>query len=700
MCRMRLHLIRVAIVGVLAACSGSDAPTATSARAADPTAAADTAAETTSSESGDSINTAPPVSDRAPETEQPALLAGAASRSILPTVDNARQFVASAPGWPADPSTVDPGDPGVYVAAFDQGRVAVGNGADDAAWVHDDLRVSALALQAGDDQVILVSADVYMVFGADAAEMTARAREKLPLAWRGAEVLIAATHNHHGPDTAFSVNDAWYELFAVEVGDAIAEAVTRLGPAEVFVADGEHRFGVNDARDPVVLDTRLNVLRISRPDGDPVATVVQWASHPETTLGWAPTAASRLQLTCTERGWVDDECSAEGRYFTADYPGVLRERLQSSIGGEVLYFNGAIGNQIGPGLARVWKVDDTHPIGDGWTPPPGALPPAPCTDQFDPLLCRSFAKTEAIGTQLAIAVQGLIADAAPLSVDRLAVRSEPFFTRLTNIGFRLLLADGDLGWQSPELFVCGPKPFTEATCRSDEGATEEDPVLTPLTGSRIRVGDVLQARLTHVDLGDVGMLFMPGEIPPELVVGVPEDFDTNSTRYRRGDVNSLSTAYAFPGYFLSLVDEPVTFTVGLGGEELGYWVPLSDYRLRCEDAVLPEGTTCEALFESGYLPVVGAIDGTRCAALADDPAAIGRLPDDVGPALAAACRYGQAIGRELGEPEGHYEETNAAGWDLVDDTWSAAERLFGRSGSGRVNPANQGFSPDHPPVAG
>ena len=45
-------------------------------------------------------------------------------------------------------------------------------------------------------------------------------------------------------------------------------------------------------------------------------------------------------------------------------------------------------------------------------------------------------------------------------------------------------------------------------------------------------------------------------------------------------------------------------------------------------------------------------------------------------AVAAVCRYGQALGRELGEPEDHYEETNAAGWDLVGDTWTAAEQLF------------------------
>jgi phosphoenolpyruvate carboxylase len=37
---------------------------------------------------------------------------------------------------------------------------------------------------------------------------------------------------------------------------------------------------------------------------------------------------------------------------------------------------------------------------------------------------------------------------------------------------------------------------------------------------------------------------------------------------------------------------------------------------------------------------------------------------------------GKALGRELGEPDGHYEETNAAGWDMVEDLWEAAKRML------------------------
>jgi hypothetical protein len=115
--------------------------------------------------------------------------------------------------------------------------------------------------------------------------------------------------------------------------------------------------------------------------------------------------------------------------------------------------------------------------------------------------------------------------------------------------------------------------------------------------------------------------------------------------------------------------------VGLGGDQTGYYVPVADYRLRCLDLVLPSGKTCADLAGRGVIEDPEWIGGATCQTITDDPAALTALGDDAD-AVAATCRYGQALGRELGEPDGHYEETNAAGWDLVDDVWNAAQRLL------------------------
>lgn len=652
----------------IAACSGDDATPASTSPASE-VSVAETAAATSAP------GTVVPDTTLAPAPAA-GLFAGAASNSILPTVASDRTYLLDAPGW----TDIDPNDIGVFVPTWDQGQVDVGNGNGDASWVHDDLRATALSLRRGDSLVIMAAVDVYMIFAADAAEIEKRARALLPVDLNDmAKIVISATHNHHGPDTAFSVNDDWYDTMADQVADAIYNAATSMEPARLEVVSGEHRFGQSDGRDPVIVDPRLNIMRVAF-DGDSdedrtIATVVQWASHPETTLGWDPPGDYGEQ--CAIKGWAADDCSADGRYLTADYPGIVREQVGAALGGEVLYFNGAVGSQIGPGDADVWQVDAEHPMGDGVTAPSGAQPVSGATD----LRSQNMARTAAIGNELATHVLALVADAQPTDVLEIEWRQQPFYTALTNIGFRVLLADGDLGWQVPGAYNCAAKPYTDDNCTDDGGALEDDPVLTPLVDSQIRKGDVLKTQVTWVGLGEVGFLFMPGEIPPELVIGLPADFETNTAAYyTEPELHAVGADYEIPGYLLDLVATTITFTVGLGGDELGYWVPINEVRLKCLDLVMDpaSGYTCQRLFDEGLLVALDAVAGPVCRNLWENPQLL--TQEDAGlaqrQALAAVCRYGQALGRELGEPEGHYEETNSAGWDLVDDLWTAAQELL------------------------
>ena len=599
-----------------------------------------------------------------------AFRAGAASRSVLPTVDGERAYLDEAPAW----NDYDPDDPGVFVPEWDQGQVDVGNGSDDGSWVHDDLRASAVALATGDDLVVIVSVDVYMVFAVDAAEIERRARELLPDdVAESARIIISATHLHEGPDTAFSVNDDWYDLMADETAGVIADAVDALEPAEVTAAQGEHGFGQVDARDPLIVDPTVNLLSVRAADSDEtIATVVQWASHPETTLGWSPPVD--LAEACATKGWTGEDCTADGRYFTADYPGVLRTRLQEHVGGEVVYLNGAIGSQIGPGDADVWRTDAVEAVDGPSVAPAGAEPVDGAADFRE----QNFARIDAIGTELFKRVAELLDETGEPLEPTLAWDEQAFYTRLTNLGFRVLLADGDLGWQDPPGYTCTGRPFSDDTCTDDGGEVEDDPILTPLVDSQIRVGDVLQTRLVFVDVGGVGFLFLPGELPPELVVGLPDDFDDTATYYDEPDLHATGDDYDIPGALLDLAPTPQTFTVGLGGDELGYFVPINEARLKCLDLALPPeaGYSCQQLFDEGLLITPDAVAGPVCREMLEDPEAADLPTGDARTALEAVCRYGQALGRELGEPDGHYEETNSAGWDLVDDTWAAAEQLF------------------------
>ena len=616
-------------------------------------------------------------------TSQTELWAGAASVSLLPTVAGSHDYLMK-----LDHITepVDPFSPGVYVVEFDQGQIDIDNGRADAAWVHDDIRSTVLALRQGATRLVLVAADVYMIPANDAAAIVELARTKLPSAWVGAEILIATTHNHHGPGTLFSVNHDWYELMAGNVATAIVEAVDKVQPARIALAQGDFRFGINDVRDPVIIDPTVHVMHVrAQASNQTIATVVQWNSHVESTLGWAPPVD--LDGICTEQDWSDEQCSAEGRYITADYPGELRGALVAALGGEVLYFVGAIGSQIGPGAAPVWSVTDETGVGDGWTIPAGARPIRGADDYLD----KNFVKAEVVGNQLARFVIELVADSNDVLSPALAWRSESFYARLYQVGFKVAMAAGQLGWKARELFHCTGEP-NDVSCRSDEGAVIEDPV----AGS-IRSGDFIRSEVGYLTIDEnSGIVFMPGEFPPELLIGLPRGFDDNPSNWYRGPVgqNARGADYRIPGYITSLIDDDFVMGIGLGNDELGYWVPLSDVRLPCVADRLAEAGSCAALHASGLIEWPDEVSGTRCKRLIESAA----LPQDPMEELVlASCRYGAMFGQLYGHSEGHYEETNSAGIDLVMPSWRAYLRLFGKEQGLRINPDLVGYTPEHPP---
>ena len=624
----------------------------------------------------------PPVASNNPPTvpepvlppPEPPLLVGAASESLLPTVNGERAYLQNAPGWPAAASQ-HPDNPGVFVPLWDQGRVDIGNGNTDGSWVHDDIRATAVAVAREGQRVIFVTSNTYMFLKADVDEIAKRIQAALPTTWKDAQVLISSSHNHHGPQTAFGPNPQWFEMAAEQIVKAAVAAAGTAAPASASVANGVHNYGTVDQRDPIVYDSRLNVLSFnSTATGKPIATMVQWNSHPETTLGWTPPAdAAGLVDACAVKGWTASKCTAKDRYFTGDFVGVLETRLKASRGGEVAYFNGALGVLTGPLHASTWLVDEDHPVGDGKTVPAGAVPLATC-DKANQYECQSFAKTESTGHELANAVTALLDNARPLPIQSIAVRKQEFYSRITNLGFRAQIAAGALGWKPMQTYNCTGKPFTDANCVNAEGAKIVDPVL----GAQLSKGDVLKTQVMHVSFGDVGILYLPGEVSSELVIGLPSDFNTaDPTKYNEKPAeHAVGDKYIVPGHYLSLVDEPVTFVVGLGMDELGYFVPASDYRLQCHAISLSKlpGASCTDLATRGVIESPTWVGGLTCQRAFDNPASLG--PD--ASAVQAICYYGQMVGLQIAKPAGHYEETVAAGWDLVDDLWAATVKLFAK----------------------
>ncbi len=610
------------------------------------------------------------------------VLAGAASRSVLPLVDGSLDYLDA--GFP---DRQDPTDPGIVVPAWDDGRIAVGNGDSFSAWVHDDLRVTALAIDDpfSEDLVVIVASDLYMIFRTDGDEIRAKAAAQLPsrLADR-MRVVISANHNHHGPDTAFDVNHSWYEHMTDQAAAAVVEAVQSRRLARLRVAAGEHWFGMNDSTDPQIFDPRLNALQVVDLRGDVIATAVQWNNHPEGTLGYHP-PQSAIADDCVVLGLSGGDCDAEGRYFTADYPGVLREDLQARYGGEVLYMNGALGVLIGPGGAQVWEVTEDHPLGNQLVAPAGAEPAGGGSDYT----ARNFRRTAVVGEQLALAVERILDDAERIAKPRVSYAVEPFYTRLSNIGFRfLLVVDPNTGFTAlghnvAEIYTCD-LPASDATCTPDGGADEPDPLL----GS-IRVGDHLRSAVEYVKIGPVGMMFMPGEMPGELTAGLPSGFRSHPEDWYEEPPgrHAFGADYTIPGYTANRMDDAYRWTIGLGSDELGYFIPISNFRVLCVADQLAGPGACQQLYDFGVIDFPDSVAGSTCKAITEDPSLLGNYPPDAATALAASCRYGQA----LGEADGHYEETNAAGWDMAQDMMTAVGAITGNDDPTEVNPDFPGW---------
>jgi len=235
----------------------------------------------------------------------------------------------------------------------------------------------------------------------------------------------------------------------------------------------------------------------------------------------------------------------------------------------------------------------------------------------------------------------------------------------------------------------GPK--TDATCEPDERQSATD----PLIDVEYRVGDHLKSAVEYLKIGPVGVMFLPGEIPGELTAGLPSGFRTSPEDWYEEPIgrHAFGSAYEIPGYTLRRMPDAYKWTIGLGSDQLGYFVPISNYRISCvADAFVGPGT-CAALHAAGAIEYPDAVAGATCKRITEDPSQLGAYPPEVAQVIAGSCRYGQA----LGEADGHYEETNSAGWDMVQDMMNAVGAITGNWDATEVNPDFPGWWEDHLP---
>ncbi len=390
----------------------------------------------------------------------------------------------------------------VYIAGFGHNRVATG--------AHDDLYARCLALSVRSKTLVLCAADLIGLFYSDVRAI----REQLYHAAPEADLIVAATHNHEGPDTLglwgpsetqSGVDEAYLASVRQRIAETAIRAVGSLQPARLELARDDHPLlgqlqGVD--RPPFVKDPFLFVLRLSTPAGKPIATLVNFSDHPETL--------------------------ARNTEVSADYPHWVREYVEARGGGMALFFSGAVGKVSPLGSDVALQDPETGKIAADGT----------------------WRKAELLGSTIGELAMRALASAEVVDPDVMVVRKRPVFVYLNNERFRNAVKAGLFGDRRP-LFPGGE--WTDSTRIRTRGDRE---LQTEVAYIQLRSGAHVIAEFAAV----------PGEIYPELVNG-------GVARFPGADFPDAPLEPLLRQLFKSKYQ----FVLGLANDELGYLIPKAEW---------------------------------------------------------------------------------------------------------------------------
>lgn len=499
-----------------------------------------------------------PGADACKPSDDANLFAGAAVEKITAPITEKLTFSARSKPWEfkanGGDKFEDANGNGVFdatwIAGFGTGRPAAG--------VNDDQYVRAVVLKQGNTSLAMVSIDCIGWMYEEVERTRAQlVKEGVNISY----VFIAAAHDHEARDTMgiWGVDDAtsgldkkYNEMVRNMTVKAVKDALARVERVNAtfgtIKVDGhlpgtdpaglKAKAYVSDGRDPVIIDLTMNTLRLSRAsDKSTVATVINFAAHAEF-------ADDRNVMLSSDYVWTLREGVEKG----VDSGGLKK----AGLGGTAIYFQGALGGQIGPGQVEVRDFS-------------GKLYPEP-TDT-EPSI--GLARAGAIGTNYAYyALTSLDAGQGAQTYEtmRIGVRARQIWATVENRRYHVAIAS---------------RLFDRQGYHFDEKLPIRDGNLPDL-----------KSELAILDLGPAQMLALPGEIHPELVIGMaPENTPAPYVRVDPMNKNppKLEKAPA-DGHLYQLTDPTAKFkwSLGLGNDMMGYLVPSWNYELDPNDPYYAE----------------------------------------------------------------------------------------------------------------
>lgn len=196
---------------------------------------------------------------------------------------------------------------------------------------HDPLLATALALSNGEKTIVFCGVDHLGMIHDMCSEAIEIVHSDAQMA--KVEVFIGSSHTHAGGGGFLNVglvgtilagqyNPEARALYVQGTARAISAALKAMEPARVGVGY-DFAPGLNNFRSswPPKGKTQVDVavIKVTRPDGAPIACLFNFAAHPTVLSG-------------------------DNMLFSADWPGYARQRVETATGAKPVYFQGAQGD--------------------------------------------------------------------------------------------------------------------------------------------------------------------------------------------------------------------------------------------------------------------------------------------------------------------------------------------------------------------
>lgn len=374
--------------------------------------------------------------------------------------------------------------------------------------VHDPLYARAIVLRDGATKFALVVVDVVGLQYPTVLEI----REKLP---EFDYVMVSSTHNHEGPDTIgiwgpSPIASGVDKKWMASLVEKAGEAVKM---ADANAAPCEAAYGTA-ADEKLLRDSREPIVY------DPILRAIKFTR----------TDNGKLQGVLVQWNCHPEAMGSDNKEITADFPWATIARIKEKHDGPVIYFTGAVGGLMAPPRGKI-------PNDKGEFPPEG---------DFE--FCELYGR--AVGDLALKALESTeTVNLAPLrySAKQIAIPMEN----------KLYQVAGQLG-----ILKRKGVQFT--------GDPED-------IGEEVKPGakDVSPAALTEVaviQLGDVHVACIPGELYPELIYGQFQEPVDPGADFPEAPLEKTIVDI--------LPDDKKFLLIGLANDELGYIVPLRQWDVK------------------------------------------------------------------------------------------------------------------------